>query len=37
MKGLLRKLLEQGPPPEWNCPPPVEGRPAADRLALIKD
>jgi hypothetical protein len=17
-------LLEQGPPPEWNCPPPVE-------------
>jgi len=24
MKGLLRRLLEQGAPPEWNCPPPVE-------------
>ena len=28
MKDLLRGLLEQGPPAEWNCPPPVEGRPA---------
>ena len=24
MKGLLKQLLDQGPPPEWNCPPPVE-------------
>ncbi len=23
MKGLLKQMLEQGPPPEWNCLPPA--------------
>ena len=23
MKSLLKQMLEQGPPPEWNCLPPV--------------
>jgi acyltransferase-like protein len=29
MKDCLRKLAEQGPPPEWDCPPPFEKRTAA--------
>ena len=28
MKSLLKQMLEQGPPPDWNCLPPV-GIPAA--------
>jgi len=26
IQSLLDQQLEQGPPPEWGCPPPVEGR-----------
>jgi hypothetical protein len=25
IQGLLDRLLAQGPPREWNCPPPLEG------------
>jgi len=32
MKSLLRQMLEQGPPAEWNCLPPV-GRPASSAAA----
>jgi hypothetical protein len=32
MRSLLRQMLEQGPPPEWNCLPPVGGpSPAASQ------
>ncbi len=24
IQGLLDQMLAQGPPPEWNCPPPLE-------------
>jgi 1-acyl-sn-glycerol-3-phosphate acyltransferase len=24
IQGLLNRLVAQGPPPEWNCPPPME-------------
>jgi hypothetical protein len=30
LKGLLKQLLDQGPPAEWGCPPPVENLPASD-------
>ena len=34
MKDLLRRLLDQRPPPEWPCPRPVEG-PAAPPPQLL--
>jgi hypothetical protein len=27
VQGMLDRLLAEGPPPEWHCPPPVEGMP----------
>jgi hypothetical protein len=34
MKGLLKKMLELGPPAEWNCLPAVEMQPAKPTLSL---
>ena len=33
MKGLLKQLLDQGPPPEWGCPAPVENPAGANGSA----
>ena len=33
MKGLLKQLLDQGPPAEWDCPPPVETLPTPAPVA----
>jgi AcrR family transcriptional regulator len=27
VQGLLDQMLAQGPPPDWNCPPPIETPP----------
>jgi hypothetical protein len=31
IQELLNQMLEQGPPPEWNCPAPIEPRTAHQR------
>jgi len=33
MKGLLKQLLDQGPPAEWGCPAPVENLAGANGTA----
>jgi hypothetical protein len=33
IQGLLDQLLSKGPPPDWNCPPPVELLPVSELAA----